>query len=413
MGFLDFLKSSSFPPLARFALAMAIFVGVPPLCRRLRFPAAVGLLLSGIVIGPHGVGFFGEDHPIADFFAQLGKLLLMFFAGLEIDLSMLRRTQGRSVSFGITTTVIPLLLGTGVALVFGYGMLTSLVLGSLLASHTLLGSPIVTALGGHRLEPMVVTTGATVLSDTLSLVVFAIALSTFEAGFSMLTLLVQIAEIAVFVPLVLIGLSRLGAYLLEKARGDEDAEFILMLAIMAAAGLLAQVIHLPGIVGAFLAGLAVNAAARECAAREKMKLLGRALFVPAFFVVTGFLIDPPTFLQGIIDNFPLVAAIVVALITGKWIAAESVGRAFGYDADARATMWSLTLPQVAATLSAALVAYDTLNATGQRLIDRQLLEAVLVLMVVTATLGPLLTQSFAPRMIARAGSSGAMSASRR
>jgi CRISPR-associated endonuclease Cas1 len=110
------------PNLAKFALALAIIVGVPPLSRRLRLPAVVGLLLSGILIGPQVLGFAGERTPIADFFAELGKLLLMFFAGLEIDLALFRQARRKAITFGLFTTGIPLLLGTAVGLSFGYGI---------------------------------------------------------------------------------------------------------------------------------------------------------------------------------------------------------------------------------------------------------------------------------------------------
>jgi Kef-type K+ transport system membrane component KefB len=116
-------------------------------------------------------------------------------------------------------------------------------------------------------------------------------------------------------------------------------------------------------------------------------------------VVTGFLIDPLVFMHSLIDNFSVVAGIIGALIAGKWIAADVVGRAFGYTAAARKTMWSLTLPQVAATLAATLVAYDTLDPAGRRLLDARMLNAVLVLMLTTSILGPVLTQHYAPRML--------------
>jgi hypothetical protein len=64
-------------------------------------------------------------------------------------------------------------------------------------------------------------------------------------------------------------------------------------------------------------------------------------------------------------------------------------------------MWALTLPQVAATVAATLVAYDTRNAAGERLLDDKMLNTVLVLMLVTSVLGPVLTERFAPRMLAR------------
>jgi hypothetical protein len=64
------------------------------------------------------------------------------------------------------------------------------------------------------------------------------------------------------------------------------------------------------------------------------------------------------------------------------------------------TMWSLTLPQVASTLAATLVAFDTFDPARQRLIDGRLLNVVLVLMLTTAILGPVLTERFTPRILA-------------
>ncbi len=401
MELLDALKSLelALPPLAKFAIALAIVVGVPPLARRVGIPEMVGLLLFGVVLGPHVLGLFGEDRPIANFFAELGKLLLMFSAGLEVDVVLFRKAQTRSIVFGLVTTIVPLLLGTLLGLAFGYAFIPAIVVGSLLASHTLLGLPIVRRLGALRLEPIIVAIGATVLSDTLSLIVFAICVPTFTSGFSPTGLATQLIEIAVFVPLILFGLSRVGAYALSKVRDNEDAEFLLMLAIMAVAGVVADLINLPDIVGAFLAGLAVNAAVRERSAKAKLEFVGKALFIPSFFVVTGFLIDPSTFVQSVIGNLPLVVGVIGTLVLGKWIAATIVGRAFGYMPAARLTIWALTLPQVAATLAATLVAYHTVNADGQRMLDERMLNAVLVLMLVTSILGPVLTERFAPRML--------------
>ena len=387
------------PNLAKFALVMAIIVGAPPLARKIRLPGIVGLLLCGVLIGPHVLGLFPVHAPVADFMADLGKLLLMFFAGMEIDLALFRRARTRSIIFGLMTTSIPLALGTAAGLWFGYSTIAAVVLGSLLASHTLLALPIIIDLGATRLEPVTVTTGATVMSDTLSLIVFAICAGIYHSGFSALNLGVQLIEIAIFILVVLFGLSRLGAYLLKRSENDETAYFVLMLGIMAVASLLAQIINLPGIVGAFLAGLAVNSAAHEKPAKGKLEFLGNSLFIPLFFIVTGFLIDPVVFFHTVVDHFALASAVVLALVIGKGIAAEIGGRAFHYSSAARLTVWSLTLPQVAATLAAGLVAFDTYNRSGERLIDAQLLNVVLVLMLTTSIVGPVMTARFAPRML--------------
>jgi Kef-type K+ transport system membrane component KefB len=352
-----------------------------------------------VVIGPHVLGLFRENRPVADFFADLGKLLLMFSAGLEIDLALFRLARNKSILFGLISTGIPLGIGVAVGLFFGYGVLTAIVLGSLLGSHTLLGMPILARLGTNRSEPATITVGATVLSDTLSLLVFAVCISTYEKGFSVSSIALQFVEIAAFVPLIFLGLSGTGAYALKKVEGEEDAHFVLVLILMAVAAALANTVNLPGIVGAFLAGLAVNAAVRNKPAVEKLHFFGKSLFIPSFYVVTGFLIDPIDFVRGIIDNFAITAAILFAVIGGKRLAAEIAGRAFQYPTAARLTIWSLTIPQVATTLAATLVAFNSFDSAGQRLIDGRILNTVFVLVLTTSILGPVLTQRFAPRML--------------
>ena len=171
-----------------------------------------------------------------------------------------------------------------------------------------------------------------------------------------------------------------------------------MLAILAVAATLAQVIQLPGIVGAFLSGLALNEAVREKAAKKELEFIGNSLFIPIFFITTGFLIDPRALLHSVSSDAALVASIIGALVLGKYIAAEVTGRAFGYSSDARLTVWSLTLPQVAATLAATLVAYNTFDPSHQRLLDERMLNVVLVLMLATSILGPIMTERFAPRL---------------
>ena len=387
------------PNLAKFAIVMAIIACAPALARRVRIPELVGLVAFGILLGPYVLDVAPQNHPIVQFFGDLGRLLLMFGAGLEIDINLFRKAQNRSVIFGLITTVVPQVLGTAFALAFGYGIIPAIVIGSLLASHTLLALPIVTRLGAIELEPVVVAIGATLVSDTLSLIVFGICVSTYTTGFSPSGLTVQIIEVAIFVPLILVGVSRGGAWILDKLQDNPAGYFVTMLGIMAVAGELADLINLPDIVGAFLAGLAVNAAVADHPVKEKLDFFGKAFFIPIFFIVIGFLIVPVAVAQTILNNFWLVAGMVGSLIVGKAIAAEIAGRGFGYPSQARLTMWALTLPQVAATLAATLVGYNTLNAAGERLLSEEIFNAVLVLLVVTSLLGPILTELFTPGMI--------------
>jgi Kef-type K+ transport system membrane component KefB len=378
---------------------MAVIAVVPSLTTRFRIPELVGLLAFGVFIGPYVLDIAPMNHPIVQFFGDLGRLLLMFTAGLEIEIDLFRKAQSRSMTFGVITTVMPQILGTVFALAFGYQIIPAIVIGSLLASHTLLALPIVGSLGALGLEPIVVTIGATLVSDTLSLIVFGICVSTYTTGFSTSSLAVQIAEVAIFVPLVLIGGGRGGGWVLGRLHNNQAGFFVATLGIMAVAGVLADLINLPDIVGAFLAGLAVNAAVGNHPVKKELDFFARAFFIPIFFIVVGFLIVPSAVWNTVLNHLGVVVGLVGSLILGKGIAAEIAGRAFGYGPQTRLTMWALSLPQVAATLAATLVGFNTVNFAGERLLGEEIFNAVLVLLVVTSLLGTVLTGWFTPGMI--------------
>lgn len=178
-----------------------------------------------------------------------------------------------------------------------------------------------------------------------------------------------------------------------------------MLLAVTVAAIGAEAIHLEGIVGAFLAGLAINRAVQHSEAKEELEFLGNSLFVPMFFVVVGFLINVRVFAETLVSNVALVSSIVLGLIASKWIAAVVSQKVLGYSRDEGFIMWSLSLPQVAATLAAALTAYEAKAADGSRLIDEPVLTSVIVLMVVTSLLGPILTEIFGRRLTATNGRS--------
>src|SRR5215831_15147121 len=185
---------------------MAIFLLIPPLCRRLRVPAGVGLLLAGVALGPSGLHTLPNAAPVAEFFAEIGKLLLMFFAGLEIDLRQFRRTGTRSLVFGLLTFSIPQVVGVAVSLLAGYGWLAAVLIGSLMASHTLLGFPIVRQLSLSEDEPVAVAIGGTVFTDLASLLVLAVCLPIHQTGFSGATFLLQIVELFAYLIIVFVVL---------------------------------------------------------------------------------------------------------------------------------------------------------------------------------------------------------------
>src|SRR6185369_15452692 len=117
------------------------------------------LMAAGVLIGPFGLELAPRHGEVVEFFAEIGKLLLMFFAGMEIDLVQFNRTRNRSIGFGLLTFGFPLTAGLLVGFWAGYPWVGALLIGSLLASHTLIAYPIVEKLGQLRNEAVTVTIG--------------------------------------------------------------------------------------------------------------------------------------------------------------------------------------------------------------------------------------------------------------
>jgi Kef-type K+ transport system membrane component KefB len=381
------------PPLVRFMIAVTALLVVPSISRACRVPPVVGFIVTGILCGPNVLGFSRHTAPVLATFAEIGRLLLLFYAGMELDLGLLRKARLPTSVFGVATCVLPLLAGTALGLAFGYSLVASVLIGSLLASHTLLGYPVVKQYRLTDREPIIVAVGATIFTDTASLVILAICVSIHTSGFSVTATGAQLVQIAVYIVVVIYGFGHLARWFLKRFQPKQEVQMVLLLFVVLGAALLAELIHLESIVGAFMAGVAVNEALRGTPTHEHIDLLGNSLFLPFFFLSVGLAIDLPVVWWSIVAHFWFVVLMTGTLITAKFLAGWLTGTVFRYPRFDWLNMWSLSLPQVAATIAAALVAYHAVDARGHRLIDPNVLSSVLVMVLVTAILGPILTEA--------------------
>jgi hypothetical protein len=127
-------------------------------------------------------------------------------------------------------------------------------------------------------------------ANVASLLVPAICIPLQVSGLAPRPFAVQIIQLAVYVPAVLLGLGWI-AKKLFALKPSKEGQFALLLLLVALAAVAAEAINLEGIIGAFLAGLAVNTATRDSEAKHELEFIGNHLFIPVFFVTIGFLID--------------------------------------------------------------------------------------------------------------------------
>ncbi|MBD2522458.1 cation:proton antiporter [Nostoc sp. FACHB-133] len=388
------LNSLTDSPIVAFTILLTVIFTVPPIFERLRLPGLVGLLVAGILLGQNGLKLLNPESETINLLSDIGKLYLMFVAGLEIDLEQFRKTRNRSIGFGTLTFLVPLIAGIATGRLFNFSWNASVLIGSLLASHTLLAYPIVSRLGVVTNEAVTVTIGATIFTDTGALLVLAICVGIHGGEFSALSLATLLGGLAIYATVVLFGFDWAGKEFFRRSGDEQSNQFLFILLALFLASVGAQVIGVEKIVGAFLAGLAVNDVLGRSPVKEKIEFIGSVLFIPCFFVDMGLLINIPAFIKTL-SSIWLTLVIVVALIGSKFLAAFLAKLFYRYNTVEMLTMWSLSLPQVAATLAATLVAYQTVNPAGERLISEAVLNSVIVLMLVTAILGPVITSRVA------------------
>ncbi|MEH2063925.1 MAG: cation:proton antiporter [Nostoc sp.] len=376
-------------PIVPFAILLVVILVIPILFDRLRLPGLVGLVFSGLVLGPSGWNLFQPDSPMINLLSDIGLIYLLFVAGLEVDLEKFRQSKSRAFGFASLTFSIPLVMGTSLGLIFGYGWNTSILIGSLFTSYTLLAYPIISRLGVVNNEAVTVTIGATIFTDIGAVLILAVCVAIAQAGtFSIAKLLTLSGWLIIYSVAVVTGFDWAGKEFFKRSGDDEGNKFLFVLLSVFLAAVGAQLMGIEKIVGAFLAGLAVNEAVGEGPVKEKVVFIGSVLFIPIFFVDLGLLINLPAFVNNL-DTLKLTLLMIAGLIVSKLIAALLTKLVYRYKWQEMLTMWSLSLPQVGTTLAATLVGYRA------GLLPLEVLHGVIVLMLVTSTLGPLMTSRIA------------------
>jgi Kef-type K+ transport system membrane component KefB len=375
-------------PGAVFAVLFLLVLLGPLAAERVRLPAVAGLILAGTLVGPNVLGVLGRDTFIVTL-GYVGLLYLMFQGGLDLDLDGFRRRPADSVLFGVLTTVIPLAGVAWVAVRFGLSGPAALVVGAALTSHTLLVQPLVARYHLGRNRGMTATLGATLVANLVALVVLAGALATArDAGWGFWVLF-AVALVA-YAGAVLVLLPRLTRWFFTGLGQDRQVRLTYLLSGLGVAALVARLVGIEPIVGAFLVGVAFNRfVPAGTLIAERVATLGSSLFVPAFLVATGMLLDPVAIVTDP-ATLLLGAALLAVTAATKWLAAEASGLVLRAGAPERRLMFALTVGQAAGALAAVVVAQDA------GLVDRRVVDAVVLVILGAALVAGAVGERAAP-----------------
>lgn len=380
-----------------FFVVLSIILFAPILLGRLKIPHIVGMILAGLLIGPHGLCVLDRDSSF-ELFGNVGLYYIMFLASLEMDMQHMKRIRWQALTLGLAAFIFPLSMGV-VSNVFllKYGLVTSVLLASMYASHTLIAYPIVIRYGVARNRSVSIAVGGTIVTDTLTLLVLAFISGMFRGdaygGFGLFLLL----KVVVLTLVIVYSFPRIARYFFRRYN-DSVIQFIFVLAMVFLSAGLMELIGLEGILGAFLAGLVLNRLIpRSAPLMHHLEFVGNALFIPYFLIGVGMIIDLSV-LFGSGAALKVASVMITMALAGKWIASWVTQKVFKMSAVERELMFGLSNAQAAATLAAVLVGYNIILPSGERLLNEDVLNGTVLLILVTCIVSSLITDAAAKRL---------------
>lgn len=392
-------------PVLKFLLILLIILAAPLLLNKLRIPHLLGLIIAGAIIGPHGFNLVLRDSSII-LSGTAGLLYIMFLAGLEIDMADFKRNSTKSLAFGMYTFLIPMILGTVVGIwVLRFNVLTSVLLASMFASHTLIAYPIISKLGISKNKAVSITVGGTMITDTLALLVLTIIVGMATGQVNDMFWIRLGVSILIFALIVLFGFPFIGRWFFKHVH-DNISQYIFVLVMVFLGSFLAQVAGTEAIIGAFLSGLALNRLIPQSSPlMNRVEFVGNAIFIPFFLLGVGMLIDYRTFFTSF-ETIKVGLIMIIVATAAKYIAAWMTQKTFHLSTDQRSVIFGLSNAQAAATLAAVMVGYNVITGTDAngepiRLLNESVLNGTILMILVTCTIASFAAQKGAHNIAAQ------------
>ena len=376
-----------------FALILFIILLAPLIFRMIKVPGIIGLILSGLIIGPHGLGWI-EKNSAVDLFSTIGLLYIMFLAGLELDLSEFKKNRHKSVVFGFFTFIFPLVIGFPVCrYLLGFEFETSLLVASMFATHTLVTYPIVSRMGIASNEAVAITVGGTMLTDTAVLIILAIISGSVGGEITSEFWIVFGISVIAYLIVVFLLIPKLTAWFFRRLEGEKRAHFIFVLSMVFFSAFLSELAGLEPIIGAFAAGIVLNRfIPRTSSLMNRLEFVGNSLFIPFFLISVGMLINLRVLANG---TFALIVAgtLTVVSLFGKYIAAYATALIFKYPVSLRNLIFGLSSAHAAATLAVIMVGYRL------GIVDENVLNGTILLILVTCLIASFVTERSAKNVV--------------
>lgn len=384
-------------PTLIFLIVLCIILLSPVVMGKLRIPHIVGLVLSGVVIGPDGLGILAHSDSFR-LFGNVGLYYILFLAGLEMDHEGLRRDVRKVWFFGLLTFIIPWILTFFTARwLLNYGLTASLLLSCIMSSNTLIAYPLIQRYGMSGHVSVRLSVGSSMMALFFSLVVLACIVSNYDGSGGVWFWLLFPLKLLLFFFVMFFFLPRVVRWFLRHY-SDAAMQYTFVLTMLFVSAVFSDLIGLEGILGAFFSGLIMGRFIPSVSAlMNRIEFTGNTLFIPFFLIGVGMLINCRLLFAG--EGILWVTLIIVVIGTlGKALAAYLSCIFFRLPFSSGHMMTGLTTAHAAGAIAIVMVGMRLSDAAGQPLVSSQMLNAVVLMVLFTCIISTMLTQRTVRRL---------------
>lgn len=375
------------------ALTLLIILFSPLLFKRFRVPGIIGLILSGVIIGPNFLHII-ESTDSFELLSKTGLLYIMFLAGLEIDMQEFQYNRNKSIVFGILTFLIPIIIGYVVCIyVFKFSIWPALLLASMFSTHTLISYPIVSNMGIIKNRAVQITFGGTIITDSAVLILLGFITNVVTGEINSFFWFRTTLSLGLLVFCTLYLLPKISRWFFRNIEAQASSHYIYVLAVVFISGYLSELAGVEPIIGAFLAGLGLNKIIPHSGIlMNRTTFIGNTLFIPFFLISAGMLVDLKLFFEGTSALLFAAILLLVGLFT-KYFAAWVTSFIYKYSKYERNIIFGLSVSHAAATMAIIKVGFDI------HLFDQNVVNGTIILILISCLISSFVTEK-ASRAIA-------------
>ena len=349
------------------ALILVTTLVLAHVSRLLKMPAVIGELLAGILIGPALLGWISSTHTIS-LFAEIGVIILMFLAGLESDLELLKKYFKPGMLVAVIGVIVPVVVVFGFAHLWGFNLTSSLFLGITFAATSVSIS---------------VEVLKAVVDDILTVLILSFTVAVLgEQKTTSIPFWLQIIEQLLYFVGIYFVVRWAAPYLMRLSEKLFPASAVTIMSLLICLGMayVADLVGMSAVIGAFFAGVAVGQTHYRHEVDGNLSAIGYAVFIPVFFVSVGLNMRFDTFGR----DLGFIAILTVLALVTKWVGCGLGDRLAGASWLQSNVVGAGMVSRGEMALIVAQIGFEA------KLMDAEYYSAVIVVIVITTLIAPVI-----------------------